>query len=304
MLRCALATVLALLLVLLAMPARIVLAPVANAAELPAAIPNIYLHLPKGLPKGGSVQVLLALHGMGGNGEQFASNFVAEADRNHWLIVAPTINYGDWTDPNQVAAEDPRLIRWLGDYLDTLGDVVGVPTKPRVLLLGHSRGAQLAHRFALFEPQRVLAVAALAAGTYTLPNERNPQGSMMRFPFGLGDLNAVAGHPFSRVRLIEDTEFWLGVGTEDNNPADLPRAWDLYLGTTRVQRASAFQEALHKMGARSVLVGFKGERHTLSPDMTATACSFLRALDLAQLDQPLPGGSPTILRANHTRPRF
>jgi hypothetical protein len=58
------------------------------------------------------------------------------------------------------------------------------------------------------------------------------------------------------------------------------------------------------MGARSVLVGFKGERHTLSPDMTATACSFLRALDLAQLDQPPPGGSPTILRANHTRPRF
>ena len=78
MLRCGLATLLALVLVLWAMPARTVLAPVASAAELPAAIPNIYLHLPKELPKGGQVQVLIALHGMGGTGEQFASNFVAE----------------------------------------------------------------------------------------------------------------------------------------------------------------------------------------------------------------------------------
>ena len=46
MLRCGLATLLALVLVLWAMPARTVLAPVASAAELPAAIPNIYLHLP------------------------------------------------------------------------------------------------------------------------------------------------------------------------------------------------------------------------------------------------------------------
>jgi pimeloyl-ACP methyl ester carboxylesterase len=304
MLRCGLATFLALVLVLWTMPARTALAPVASAAELPAGIPNVYLHLPKELPKGSKVQVLVALHGMGGNGEQFASNFLAEAERNHWLVVAPTITYGDWTDPNQVAREDPRLIRWLNEYLDGLSDYVGVPTRPRALLLGHSRGAQLAHRFALFEPQRVLAVAALAAGTYTLPNERNPQGTMMRFPFGIGDLNSVAGHPFSRLQLIEATEFWVGVGTEDNNPGDLPRAWDQYLGTNRVQRAGAFQAALHKAGARSVLVGFQGERHTLSPDMTATACSFLRALDLAQTAQSPSSGSPAVQRANRTRPRF
>jgi pimeloyl-ACP methyl ester carboxylesterase len=305
MLRCALATVFAMVLVLWSMPARTALAPVARAAELPAGIPNVYVHVPKDVPQGGQqLEVLVALHGMGGNGEQFASNFLAEADRNHWLLIAPTINYGDWTDPNQVAREDPRLISWLDEYLDNLGEYVGLPVKPRVLLVGHSRGAQLAHRFALFEPQRVLAVAALAAGTYTLPNERNAQGGMIRFPFGLGDLTTVAGHPFSRVRLIEDTEFWLGVGTEDNNPADLPRAWDQYLGTTRVQRASVFQAALHKMGARSVLVEFTGERHTLSRDMTATACSFLRTLDLAHPDETPVGGSPSVQRASRTRGHF
>src|SRR5437899_5379950 len=158
MLRFALATIFALVLVLWTMPARTVLAPVAKAAELPAGIPSVYLHLPKELPTTSPVQVLVALHGMGGNGEQFAANLLEDAERNHWLVVAPTIFYGDWTDPAQVAREDPRLIRWLDDYLEHLAEYVGLPVKSRVLLLGHSRGAQLAHRFALFQPERALAV--------------------------------------------------------------------------------------------------------------------------------------------------
>jgi pimeloyl-ACP methyl ester carboxylesterase len=305
MLRFALATFLALVLVLWTMPARTVLAPVAKAAELPAGIPSVYLHLPRELPTSSPVQVLVALHGMGGSGEQFASNLLRDAERNHWLVVAPTIEYGDWTDPAQVAREDPRLIRWLAGYLDHLDLYAGVPVKPRVLLLGHSRGAQLAHRFAFFEPQRVLAVAALAAGTYTLPFERGPQGGLMRFPFGMADLSSIIGHPFSRTSLIEDTDFWLGVGTEDNNPADLPRAWDQYLGTTRVQRALIFQAALHDLGARSVLVIFKGEKHALSAPMAASADSFLRALDLAHMDPDQALGTPSPLRgARHARAHF
>src|SRR5712691_7833473 len=275
--RCALATALALALVLWTMPARTAMAPVARAAELPASISDVFVHVPLGLTAATRLQVLVALHGMGGNGPLFASGLLADADRNHWLVVAPTILYGDWTDPAQVAREDPRLIRWLNDYLEHLAEYVGLPVKSRVLLIGHSRGAQLAHRFALFQPERVLAVAALAAGTYTLPFETSREGSQIRFPFGLADLAAISGHAFSPAQLIEDTEFWLGVGSEDNNPGDLPRAWDQYLGTTRVQRASAFQAALHRLGARSVLVAFPGERHAMSAHMIASADGFLRA---------------------------
>ncbi|HET6318360.1 MAG TPA: alpha/beta hydrolase-fold protein, partial [Chloroflexota bacterium] len=259
--RCALAVLAAAVLLLLAAPVRPAFAPVARAAEMSARIPAVLVHPPRDLPTTGKpLQVLVVLHGIGGTGEQIASQLVAQADRNHWLLVAPTIDYGDWTDPNQVAREEPQLIRWLSEYLDQLPDIVGAPIRPRVLLLGHSRGAQLAHRFALFQPERILAVAALAAGTYTLPLDRTPQGSLITFPFGISDLPKISGHPFSRTRFIEDTHFWLGVGTEDNNPNDLPRAWDQYLGTTRVQRARAFQAALHELGARSVLVAFRGER--------------------------------------------
>jgi pimeloyl-ACP methyl ester carboxylesterase len=306
MLRYGLAPIIALAFVLCTMTAPPAQAPVANAAELRVGPPGMYVKVPRDLPAGKPAQVLVVLHGMGGNGEQFASHLARDAERNHWVLVAPTIAYGDWTDPAQIAREDPRLIRWLADYLDHLQEFVGVPVMPRVLLLGHSRGAQLAHRFALFEPRRVLAVAALAAGTYTLPLDRTATGAMISFPFGIGDLNTVAGHDFSRIQLVEDTEFWLGVGTEDNTPGDLPRAWDPFLGTTRVQRARVFHEALRGLGARSVLVAFRGERHGLSPAMASSACSFLRmrALDVSRSASAQSNGSPVALRSPRARAHF
>ncbi|GAC1324247.1 MAG: hypothetical protein NVSMB2_22290 [Chloroflexota bacterium] len=253
----------------------------ASAAELPAAIPNVYVHVPPVITADAPVQVVIALHGMGGSGNDFGAPLAKLADQNGWLLVAPTINYGDWTDPNQVASEEPRLIAWLSDYIDQLGVGTGMTVKSRVLLIGHSRGAQLAHRFALFEPEKVLGVAALSAGTYTLPFTQDAGGRSLAFPYGVSNLEAVAGHAFERDEVVHDTAFWVGVGSEDNNPADLPRAWDALLGPTRVSRATAFDRALHTVGAHSTLVTFRGQRHGLTPDMSAAACEFLRNIDLA-----------------------
>src|SRR5205085_6400354 len=137
---------------------------------------------------------LVALHGMGGTGEEFSKDLVEQADRYGWMIVAPTIDYGDWTKPEIVAREEPVLIRALSDYVDQLPQLTGMPVRHMLLLIGHSRGAQLAHRFAEFRPERVLAVAALSAGTYTLP-----QGTLS-FPFGVKDLAQYAGRAFDASR--------------------------------------------------------------------------------------------------------
>ena len=214
---------------------------------------------------------------MGGNGDQFASSSLEQADRNHWLLVAPTIDYGDWTDPNQVASEEPQLIRWLADYLDHLPDIVGMPvttTRPAARPLARRpAGAPLCAVSARTRPGRGRARRGHLYAARSSAARGQPD------PVSVRHLrhDKLSGHAFSRTRFIEDTHFWLGVGTEDNNPNDLPRAWDQYLGTTRVQRALAFQAALHDLGARSVLVAFRGERHVLSPDMATSACSFLRA---------------------------
>ena len=67
----------------------------------------------------------------------------------------------------------------------------------------------------------------------------------------------------------------MGVGGLDTNPADLPRQWDSYEGTTRLQRAQAFQAAMLEMGGSSVLKVFGDAGHGVTPEMRLAACSFL-----------------------------
>jgi pimeloyl-ACP methyl ester carboxylesterase len=244
--------------------------PNAPSALVGTQIRSVFVRVPQRVPIGGHpFQVLLALHGMGGNGESFSKDLFESADRYGWLIVAPTIDYGDWSNPDVVAREDPQLIGALSDYLDQLPELMGVRTRRLVLVLGHSRGAQLAHRFAEFRPEKVLAVAALSAGTYTLPQTSGPA-----FPYGLKDLPTYAGHVFNPT-LFTGIPFYVGVGGQDTNAAELPRQWDTIEGTTRVQRAQAFADAMQKLGANSVLRVFGNTGHAISSEMRQAACAFL-----------------------------
>jgi pimeloyl-ACP methyl ester carboxylesterase len=250
-------------------------------------IRSVYVRAPQRNPSPGKpLQVLLALHGMNGNGVDFSRDLVEQADHYGWLLVAPTIDYGDWTNPNVVAREEPILIRALADYLDQLPQLTELPVRHLVLVLGHSRGAQLAHRFAEFRPDKVLAVAALSAGTYTLPLVAGPQGGMS-FPFGVKDLALYTGRAFDSTR-FGGIQFWIGVGGLDTNAADLPRQWDTYEGTTRVQRAQAFEDAMQLLGASSVLRVFGGTKHEVTSEMRLAACKFLGAAMLPRE----PFGSP------------
>jgi pimeloyl-ACP methyl ester carboxylesterase len=237
-------------------------------------IRSVYVRPPRGAATATKpLQVLLALHGMGGSGEDFSKELVEQADKYGWLLVAPTIDYGDWTNPSVVAREDPVLIRALADYLDQLPQLTGLQTRRTVLILGHSRGAQLAHRFAEFRPDKVLAVAALSAGAYTLPQASGPQGGLS-FPYGVKDLAAYAGHTFDASH-FDRVQFWVGVGGQDTNAADLPRQWDSIEGTTRVQRAQAFEAAMKQLGANSVLRVFGDAKHDVTGEMRLAACAFL-----------------------------
>jgi pimeloyl-ACP methyl ester carboxylesterase len=237
-------------------------------------IKSVYVRPPRATNPKSALQVLVALHGMGGNGETFGRDLVEQADRYGWLLVAPTISYGNWTDPMQVATEDPKLISTMVAYLDQLPQITGFPVRRQVLLLGHSRGAQLAHRFAEFRPDKVLAVAALSAGTYTLPQSAAAQGGNLSFPFGIKDIDKYGGKAFDAGR-FDDVQFWVGVGGEDNNPNDVPRQWDAFEGTTRVQRAQSFEAAVRKLGGTTVLRVFGGTKHEFTPEMRSAACSFL-----------------------------
>jgi poly(3-hydroxybutyrate) depolymerase len=114
------ALLLALLLLLLC-----AVAPSANAAPLdgPASFDprSAYVYVPASLGDASRpVQVVFALHGMGGEGKGFGQALAGAADRNGWIVVAPTFSYRNWLDPATVAADDIALARALVDLLDQL----------------------------------------------------------------------------------------------------------------------------------------------------------------------------------------
>ena len=244
----------------------------AGAAE----VGDVFVRAPRGVPTDQPLQVLIALHGMGGNGADFGGSLASAADQHGWLIVAPTINYGDWTDPVQISHEDPALVAWLSDYVRHLAERTGSNVNPRVLVFGHSRGAQLALRFTEIHPELVVGVAAASAGTYTLPVSRDVHsGLALHFPFGVSDLAATDGGQAFNPHSFESVPIWIGVGGADTNEADVPDAWDPYIGTDRLNRAQTFTQTLQNMGANVALTVFPNTDHTLTDEMRSAGCDAL-----------------------------
>lgn len=207
--------------------------------------------------------VLVALHGMGDRGSAFTQSMLSRARAEGWVLVAPTITYGDWRNPTAVASEDVRLVRQLREWIEQLPRDTGLAVEPRVMLYGFSRGAQLAHRFTLVYPELVRAAVVLGAGTYTLPLESAPiEGKLapLTWPFGCADFRALFGRKLN-LDALRSVPFLVGVGELDNNPADLPRQWDRYEGSNRVERAQAFARALASLGVPTRFIVFPRTGH-------------------------------------------
>jgi predicted esterase len=232
------------------------------------------VYVPSSLDPERPVPLLLALHGVGSNGPRIAERLAQCAEQNGWVLIAPTLSYRDYMDPEQVSMDDkqdlPKLLQMLDEVQARLTDE-GLRLEDDPFVYGFSRGGQLAHRFALFYPDRVAGVASLAAGTYTLPRTE------LAFPFGVADLSDYAGHAFDPQSLV-GKPFWVGVGASDTLKEQVPRRWDPYLGSTRLERARRFVDALQGLGASAQLNVFSGAGHEETALMRQRACAFFGGL--------------------------
>ncbi len=211
-------------------------------------------------------QLVIVLHGMNSSGEDFTRSLGSGFIRSDWLILAPTLPYSSgYLDPAVIMADDLKFAKALVVEIDRLS--AETPLKPKVYLFGFSRGAQLAERFTLLYPERVARVALLGGGSYTLPQP-------LPFPYGIGDLPTNTGWDFNGAALRE-VRFWVGVGENDRVESEVPRAFDLYLGKNRVERASILAQALWDFGAKAQLVTFPGEGHAVTTEIVRQVYKFL-----------------------------
>lgn len=258
----------------------------AHAAEAPEPAytikdADLYIYVPTNASRQGPLQILVAMHGMGDNGPNFCQNLLAAADRNGWIIVAPTFKYQDYKNPDLVAQDDVTFLPRLLAMIDSIPGRTGLATRNKVLLYGFSRGGQAVHRFATFFPERTAGVAANSAGSYTLPLQTmliNGRSQTLPLPYGVANLRAKLGYDFN-YEAFKRIPFRISVGGSDTNPNDTPRAWDPYLGTTRPDRAANYAKALQDIGVDAKLVVYPGVGHQVTQQMLDENLAFLKGIN-------------------------
>ncbi|MCC6175281.1 MAG: hypothetical protein IT305_08275 [Chloroflexi bacterium] len=247
-------------------------------------LPDYVFYPPANTSTGQPIQLLVVLHGMGGNGNDMAALFQSVARQNGWALLAPTMPYHDYMDPEQVR-QDGSLLPRLKALIDVLPDRTGLTFEPRALFFGFSRGSQESIRFSLMFPDATLGVAGLSAGSYTLPATTYQDGQSgalraLRYPFGTADVDTICGRAFNPAA-VQRVAYWIGVGATDARAEDVPRQWDQYVGTTRLERAKRYVDILQKFGARATLTVFPNTDHEVNDAIRADAVRFLASLSAA-----------------------
>lgn len=260
-------------------------APSAVAAAPPGAPriindPDVYIYIPSTIDLGQPAQILVTMHGMGDNGQNFCQSMIPVAERNGWIIVSPTFKYQDYKNADNTLQDDLTFLPKLAGILDGIPARVGIPTRNKVLLFGFSRGGQAVHRFATLYPERVAAVAVNSAGAYTLPLNSmlvNGRAQSLPMPYGVANMAALTGHAFD-FATFQQIPFRISVGGADINPDDTPRAWDAYVGLTRVERATNYTRILQNVGMNATLAVYPGVGHQVTQQMADEDAAFLKGV--------------------------
>ena len=211
--------------------------------------------------------VLVAVHGTGRDVERTRDRFRALAEEQHLIVVAPLFPAGidDPDDLHNYKFVEYSSIRFdlvLLNILDEVAQRWNANTD-RVLLCGHSGGAQFAHRFWYLHPARVAAAAFSAPGRVTLVDDTTDWWS------GTRDVEARFGVRVDPAALRR-VPVHLVIGAEDRGDADLAAtaAADRdQPGDTRLERLAALEDNLRGHGIEVSTTVVPGAGH----DADATA---------------------------------
>lgn len=216
--------------------------------------------------------VLMVLPSESQTGPEAAAPFLKEAQAHHWAVVAPTLVYGDWSDPEQVTTSMLTNLPLLRGLV-AQGSWDGHAVNPHVLILGEGRGAHTALAFSLFYPDETSAVATVGPAPCIVPATAQTETSEMPalpFPYGIGDIEQYTGDDIDEDDLA-GSALWLGVGSTDEVEAG-DCEWGALAGRPPEDRAHAFAGLVRRVGARAdVVVAAPSDLATLR----AGALSFL-----------------------------
>lgn len=211
---------------------------------------NCYYYVPSGSTN--NTPIFIVIHGAGRDAKSLRDGLITRADQKNFIVLAPQFSatYFPGSDAFNLAnifedgdSPTPATLNpeseWTFSVLDSIFESFKVftgNTRATYDVFGHSAGAQMIHRFLIFQPEaKFNRVVCSAAGWYAVPD------SQVDYPYGLRLSPAETQDPqsyFSRVAYII-------VGENDTDPNSFnlrhtPEA-DLQ-GLNRLQRAQYFYQ--------------------------------------------------------------
>lgn len=203
---------------------------------------NYYIYVPDNADATSNVIVLV--HGISNNAIEHIVRFAEQAKRHNAILIAPVFCkelYGQY----QQVVDRKRGVRAdfaLFDILSSVTSETGASTD-KIWLFGFSGGAQFAHRFALFHPERLASCVCVAAGWYTFPN------IAAKYPYALDGL-PVAGSDFDPKRIC-NVPIHVLVGSNDilrDESLRTSPTLDADQGVHRLDRAKNWFAAMQTWG--------------------------------------------------------
>ncbi|MEP5938372.1 MAG: hypothetical protein ABJ239_08605 [Erythrobacter sp.] len=201
--------------------------------------------------------ILFVMHGARRDPERYRDQWIDEADRGGFIIVAPEFSRQDFAGSlgyNLGAMYDSETGelrdegRWGFSAIEPIFDDVVRRLngkQSRYTIFGHSAGSQFVHRFLMMKPDnRAKRYLAANAGWYTFVDEK------IEFPFGLGG-TLVAQEDLRKI-LAKDVVILLGDQDIDTEHKSLNRSEGAMLqGQHRFARGQAFYDAAKNLADKN-----------------------------------------------------
>lgn len=179
---------------------------------------NVLVYQPAKFTANSPIQFVM--HGMGRNAEGNRQNWIALAEREQALIVAPRFDKSQFksTDDYSLGAPQngrPSIQSLLA--IEKLFDEIRKNTgsnRTGYRIFGHSAGAQFVHRLVLLFPEnRAEWAVAANAGRYTWPAWRRESGAFM-LPSGMLNVEDAEG----KLKKAFEKKLIILLGESDNDP--------------------------------------------------------------------------------------
>lgn len=140
---------------------------------------DCYVYPPETIEPGVRYQLVVGVHGAGGNGKG-ACGIAGWAKRGDVVVIGPSfVAKGERPYQNGDGIHAEKLIA----LSKTLGQTYHL--KEKMFLHGFSGGAQFAHRFAMLHPEHVCGVSAHSAGSWATDGYGEMSVAAKKIPFAI-----------------------------------------------------------------------------------------------------------------------